>query len=79
MLVRLISIVFSRTKSILQPPDFMNMCRSPDSWQEWMVNLVIRKPVSWTFDKMKNMVFSTTIGPQTQFVHLAAIKARKVT
>lgn len=69
-------IGISRNKSILQPSELMGMCQSPASWKGWVFDLAVKRPVSWTFGKIKGMVYSPSITSQTQFVHLASIKVK---
>ncbi|XP_026289692.1 charged multivesicular body protein 7 [Frankliniella occidentalis] len=66
-----------RSRSIVQPEEFLKMCNVPDSWRGWMFDIAVKKPASWTFTKLKGMVVSpSAVTNQTQFVHLAAIKTR---
>lgn len=65
-----------RNKCILQPSMFLKTCSVSDSWRGWMFDTVVKKPVAWTFGKMKDMVITSAITPQTPFVHVPAIKAQ---
>lgn len=43
------------------------------TWSGWAVNLVVKKPVVWSFNKLKNTFF-TSVADDTKFVHVPSIR-----
>jgi hypothetical protein len=45
------------------------------TWLAWAVDLLIKKPVIWTFNKLKNSVLGTKEAAEdVPYVHIAACK-----
>ncbi|KAK3930757.1 Charged multivesicular body protein 7 [Frankliniella fusca] len=68
-----------RSRSVVQPEEFLKMCSISGSWRGWMFDMAVKRPVSWTFSKLKDMVIAPSVTNQTQFVHLFAVKTRSET
>lgn len=47
--------------------------RASHSWSGWLTDIVIKRPLSWSYNTMKKTIFPTTNG---QYVHLEVIKTR---
>ncbi|GLV43940.1 uncharacterized protein CBL_12764 [Carabus blaptoides fortunei] len=43
------------------------------TWSGWAVNLVVKKPVVWSFNKLKNTFF-TSVANDTKYVHVPSVK-----
>lgn len=54
--------------------DKASFMTSPKSWGEWAVDLVVYKPFSWTFNKVKEQVIGSAIDPQTVFISKTAVR-----
>ncbi|KAJ9579748.1 hypothetical protein L9F63_004585, partial [Diploptera punctata] len=48
---------------------------SPQTWTGWTVDLLVKKPAVWAFNKVKDSVIKTSISEDIPFVHVAACKA----
>ncbi|GJQ77044.1 hypothetical protein Trydic_g23617 [Trypoxylus dichotomus] len=46
--------------------------KSPESWSEWIVESFVRKPVVWSFSKIRNSVVATDMN--TSYAHIDAIE-----
>lgn len=44
------------------------------TWGQWTVDVFISKPVSWTFNKLKERVVGNAINPETVFVSNTAVQ-----
>jgi hypothetical protein len=46
------------------------------TWVAWIIDLVIKKPVSWTFNKVKDSVLNNTrvVSEDVPYVHIGACK-----
>lgn len=50
------------------------MSSSQKSWGQWTVDVFFSKPVSWTFNKLKERVVGNSINPETMFVSKTAVQ-----
>jgi len=49
------------------------------TWTAWTINLLIKKPVVWTFNKVKGSVLNTKEAAEdTTYVHIAACKVSAI-
>lgn len=46
------------------------------TWTAWTIDLLIKKPVSWTFNKVSNFVFNSMkmVSEDILYVHIGACK-----
>ncbi|XP_023020635.2 charged multivesicular body protein 7 [Leptinotarsa decemlineata] len=58
----------------IQPLDEFSRKMAP-TWTGWATDVLIKKPVVWSFNKIKNSVFTLDTSQQS-FVHLEVIKSK---
>jgi hypothetical protein len=46
------------------------------TWMAWSIDLLIKKPIAWTFKKFKDSVLNNTkaVSEDTLYVHIGACK-----
>lgn len=49
--------------------------KNSDSWSGWATDILIKRPISWSFNKIKNAVFTVPTVDKT-FVHLDVVKSK---
>ncbi|KAJ8961427.1 hypothetical protein NQ318_014674 [Aromia moschata] len=62
-----------KTGEIQTTDDFLK--RSLDTWSEWATNVLIKMPLSWSYNKIKNSIF-TYSDKNIVYVHLEVIKSK---
>lgn len=69
-----ISPFFSnRNKEIITEEEFLNDQNS--TWTSWAINTMVKKPVVWSFSKMKNyLIPSKATNPDTKYVHFRTLQ-----
>ncbi|XP_014236757.1 charged multivesicular body protein 7 [Trichogramma pretiosum] len=45
------------------------------TWTGWTVDLFVKKPISWSFSKLKSYVAEPTIELDTKYIHLPTVKS----
>lgn len=63
----------SRNNEIIQETDFF---KEPcETWAAWSVDIFVKKPISWSFSKMKNyIVGQKTTNMEVRYVHLQIVR-----
>lgn len=66
-------ILFYRNNEIIQETDFF---KDPcETWTAWSVNVFVKKPISWSFSKIRNYVAGqNTNGLEVRYVHLRIVQ-----
>lgn len=64
---------FSRNNEIIQETDFF---KEPcETWTAWSIDLFVKKPISWSFSKMKNyIVGQDKNNTEVRYVHLRIVR-----
>lgn len=64
---------FFRNNEIIQETDFL---KEPcETWTAWSIDIFVKKPISWSFNKVKNYVVSQkTNGAEVRYVHLRIVQ-----
>lgn len=64
---------FSRNNEIIQETDFF---KEPcETWTAWSFDLFVKKPISWSFSKVKNYVVDqNTNNMEVRYVHLRIVR-----
>jgi hypothetical protein len=66
--------VIYRNRLLVFQGEFVNV-PPQQTWLTWAVDLLIKKPVVWTFNKVKNSVLGTKeVAEDIPYVHIAACK-----
>jgi charged multivesicular body protein 7 len=50
------------------------MSNQKQTWGQWGLDMLVYKPVSWTFNKLKEKVVGGGINPETLFVSMSAVR-----
>jgi hypothetical protein len=67
-------VVMYRNRLLVFQGEFFNI-PPQQTWLVWAIDLLIKKPVVWTFNKVKNSVLGTKeVAEDVPFVHIAACK-----
>lgn len=63
----------SRNNEIIQETDFF---KEPcETWTAWSIDIFVKRPISWSFSKMKNyIVGEKTNNIETRYVHLRIVR-----
>ncbi|XP_014219986.1 charged multivesicular body protein 7 [Copidosoma floridanum] len=61
-----------RNGEVILESDFLK--EPSNSWAGWTVDMLVRKPISWSFSKLVNYMTEPVIDPGTKYVHLATVK-----
>nr|CAD7449806.1 unnamed protein product [Timema bartmani] len=48
------------------------------SWASWTLSLLVKSPLLWSMQKMKDALISPTFAMESKYVHLGAAKVQKV-
>ncbi|RZC35378.1 charged multivesicular body protein 7 [Asbolus verrucosus] len=48
--------------------------RCPQTWSGWATDLLIKKPISWSFNTIKRSLFTSNVNPENIYVHLEVIR-----
>lgn len=57
---------------IIPESDFL---REPsNSWTGWAVDLLVKRPVSWSFTKIVDYMIEPVVGTEAKFIHLKTVK-----
>ena len=67
-----IYIVCFRNGEIVSEEDFSK--EFSYTWSSWVVDLFLKKPLAWSFSKVKKYVFEEVIDVDTKYVHLPTVK-----
>ncbi|KAJ8969534.1 hypothetical protein NQ314_001717 [Rhamnusium bicolor] len=49
--------------------------KSSDSWSGWATDILIKRPLSWSYNKIKNSIF-TTVNTDQSYVHSEVINSK---
>lgn len=61
-----------RNQEIILETDFVqNPC---DTWTSWSINMFVKRPLTWSFSKIKSYVITTDINEETRYIHLPVLK-----
>ncbi|KAK2588706.1 hypothetical protein KPH14_001596 [Odynerus spinipes] len=61
-----------RNKEIVSEEEFLK--ETNDSWTAWSLNIFIKKPLTWSYCKVKDYVVGQNVNICTSYVHLKAVK-----
>ncbi|XP_035719945.1 charged multivesicular body protein 7-like [Vespa mandarinia] len=61
-----------RNREIVLEEEFLK--EPSDSWTTWSLDVFIKKPLTWSYYKMKDYVIGQNIDINTRYVHLKAVK-----
>ncbi|XP_014607262.1 PREDICTED: charged multivesicular body protein 7 [Polistes canadensis] len=61
-----------RNREIISEEEFLK--ESSESWAIWSLDIFIKKPLKWSFYKMKDYVIGQNINVNTKYIHLKATK-----
>ena len=50
------------------------MKESSSTWSGWTVDTFVKRPITWSFSKLKSYVYEPIIEPEAKYVHLATVK-----
>lgn len=64
--------MFIRNREIVLEEEFLK--GTSDSWIEWILNLFVKKPLTWSYYKMKDYVIGQNMDINTRYVHLKTVK-----
>ncbi|XP_078049684.1 charged multivesicular body protein 7 [Augochlora pura] len=61
-----------RNNEIIPEVDFL---KEPcDTWTAWSIDIFIKRPLAWSFSKVKSYVISNEINKDTIYIHLQVLK-----
>lgn len=61
-----------RNNEIITETEFL---KEPcDSWTSWSIDIFIKKPLVWSFSKVKSYVVSNEVNKETRYVHLQIVR-----
>lgn len=61
-----------RNREIISEEEFLK--ESSESWAVWSLDIFIKKPLKWSFYKMKDYVIGQNINVNAKYIHLKATK-----
>ncbi|KAG7201038.1 hypothetical protein KM043_003389 [Ampulex compressa] len=61
-----------RNDEIVRETDFYQDPRK--SWSAWTIDVLIKKPVTWTLFRIRNYIIGQSINDQTRYVHMRIVK-----
>lgn len=66
-------MIFSRNNEIIQETNFF---KEPcETWTAWSIDIFVKKPISWSFSKVKNYVVGQeTNSTEVKYVHLRIVR-----
>lgn len=47
---------------------------SSGSWTAWAIDTMVKRPVVWSFSKLKNYVVKEVIDPEAKYIHVKTVK-----
>lgn len=64
---------FSRNNEIIQETDFF---KEPcETWTAWSIDIFVKRPISWSFSKMKNYIIGEkTNNIEVRYIHLRIVQ-----
>lgn len=66
-------IKFSRNNEIIKETDFYQ--EPCETWTAWSIDIFIKKPISWSFSKVKNYVAGQNVNNiEVKYIHLRIIQ-----
>ncbi|XP_034175256.2 charged multivesicular body protein 7 [Osmia lignaria lignaria] len=61
-----------RNNEIISESEFL---KEPcDSWAAWSVDLFVKRPLSWSFLKVKSYIVNNEVNKESRYIHLQVIK-----
>ncbi|KZC10212.1 Charged multivesicular body protein 7 [Dufourea novaeangliae] len=61
-----------RNNEIIPEAEFL---KEPcDSWAAWSVDIFVKRPLTWSFSKVKSYIVSEEINKETKYIHLKILK-----
>lgn len=66
-------IKFSRNNEIIQETDFFQ--EPCETWTAWSIDIFIKKPISWSFSKVKNYIVGQNVNnTEVRYIHLRIVQ-----
>ncbi|KAJ8686286.1 hypothetical protein QAD02_022080 [Eretmocerus hayati] len=61
-----------RNGEVIAESDFLK--EPSNTWTGWTVDVLVKKPLSWSFSKLKSYISEPVLENDTKYVHLATVK-----
>ena len=61
-----------RNREIISEGDFLK--ESSGTWTAWAIDTMVKRPVVWSFSKLKNYIVKDVIDIDTKYIHLKTVR-----
>ncbi|OAD53989.1 Charged multivesicular body protein 7 [Eufriesea mexicana] len=55
-------------------PEIQFLKEPCETWAAWSIDIFVKKPLTWSFSKVKNYVINNEINKDTKYIHLQIVK-----